>query len=80
MRELPVTTEEVIKKIEVTVFSKNNCPACERMKSKLRLAGIQFEVRNIDTDMDAMDFIVERGHRAMPVVYLGDQPFDTTSL
>lgn len=75
-----MNTQSVVGDANVIVYSKNNCPACERMKNKLRLANVPFTVRNIDNDLDAMDFIVGRGHRAMPVVYLGDQVFDTTQL
>lgn len=55
--------------MKVVIYSKNNCPACERMKTLLSAKGIDYEVKNIDSDYDAMDFIIERGHRAMPVVY-----------
>lgn len=55
--------------MSVIVYSKNNCPACERTKGMLKSRGIQFEVKNIDSDLDAMDFVVAKGHRAMPVIY-----------
>lgn len=54
----------------VIVYSKNNCPACERAKALLKSKNIEFEVKNIDTDLDAMDFVVANKHRAMPVVYV----------
>lgn len=53
----------------VIVYSKNNCPACERAKALLKSKNIEFEVKNIDNDLDAMDFVVANKHRAMPVVY-----------
>lgn len=56
----------------IVVYSKNNCPACERAKALLTSKGIAFTVKNIDTDLEAMDFVVQKRHRAMPVVYNGD--------
>ena len=53
----------------IVVYTKNNCPACERAKSMLRIKGISFVTKNVDEDLDAMDFVVENKHRAMPVVY-----------
>ena len=56
--------------MSVVVYSKKNCPACERLKASLSKAGVEYEVKNIDADLDAMDFIVGQGHRAMPVLYV----------
>ncbi len=53
----------------IVIYSKNNCPACERAKALLKSKNIEFEVKNIDNDLDAMDFVVYNKHRAMPVVY-----------
>jgi glutaredoxin len=55
--------------MRIVIYSKNNCPACERAKSQLVLKGVEFYVLNIDTDMDAMDFIAAQGHRSVPQVY-----------
>lgn len=56
--------------MSVTVYSKRNCPACERLKAALTKVGVSYEVKNVDTDLDAMDFVVAGGHRAMPVLYV----------
>ena len=56
--------------MKVVVYSKNNCPACERVKARLKMKAVEFEVKNIDTDMDAMDFIASKGHRSVPQVYV----------
>ncbi len=55
--------------MSVIVYSKNNCPACERAKALLKSKNIEYDVKNIDKDLDAMDFVVANKHRAMPVVY-----------
>lgn len=59
--------------MSVTLYSKNNCPACERAKALLKAHNIAYNVKNIDTDLDAMDFVVAKGHRAMPVIYDGER-------
>lgn len=56
--------------MNVVVYSKNNCPACEQLKGQLTLKAVTFEVKNIDTDMDAMDFIAANRHRSVPQVYV----------
>lgn len=58
--------------MSLIVYSKNNCPACDRAKALLTSKNLPFEVKNIDNDLDAMDFVVEKRHRAMPVIYNGD--------
>lgn len=57
----------------IVLYSKNNCPACERAKALLNQHYIQYTVKNIDNDLDAMDFVVAKNHRAMPVIYDGER-------
>lgn len=56
--------------MSVTVYTKKNCPACDRLKLSLANAGIEYETKNVDTDFDAADFVIDAGHRAMPVLYV----------
>lgn len=56
----------------ITLYSKNNCPACDRAKAQLTAAGVEFIIRNIDKDMEAMDWIVKQRHRSIPVLYRND--------
>lgn len=53
----------------LTVYSKNACQACETVKAVLKSKGIAFTERNVDEDTEALRFVVEKRHRAMPVVY-----------
>jgi glutaredoxin len=57
----------------LTVYTKNNCAACDRLKAKLKQKNIEFEIKNIDLDLDSMDFLVKHHHRTVPVVYDGDK-------
>lgn len=56
----------------ITIYTKNNCPACLRAKALLNSKNLPFQARNVDEDLEAMDFIVEQRHRSLPVVYNGD--------
>lgn len=66
---------------EIVVYSKNNCPACERAKALLTSKGLEYKVRNIDKDLSAMDFVVENKFKAMPVVLKnGQQVIDLNTI
>lgn len=55
--------------MKITVFTKNGCPQCEMTKRVLNGEGIEFEVRNVEEDQEAFDYVVnELGLRQMPVV------------
>lgn len=62
---------------KITVFTKNGCPQCEMTKNVLKGEGIEFEVRNVEEDQEAYDYVVEVLQlRQMPVVEVeGQEPF-----
>lgn len=62
---------------KITVFTKNGCPQCEMTKNVLKGEGIEFEVRNVEEDQEAFDYVVEvLKLRQMPVVEVeGQKPF-----
>lgn len=53
----------------LTVYSKDNCPFCDRAKNLLKLKGIVFEEIRIDLVPEARQFIIEQGHRTVPQIY-----------
>ena len=57
----------------LTVYSKMGCVACEQAKNLLLQKEIEFEVKTVDEDWDAWDFIVSEGHRSFPQIYKGKQ-------
>jgi glutaredoxin 3 len=57
------------------VYSKSNCPFCDRAKHLLTQKGIVYEEVRVDLDPDAREFIMQAGHRTVPQIYLGDQVF-----
>ena len=57
------------------VYSKSNCPFCDRAKHLLTQKGIVYEEVRVDLDPNAREFIMQAGHRTVPQIYLGDQVF-----
>jgi glutaredoxin 3 len=53
----------------ITVYSKNNCPFCDKAKGLLKLKGITYTEVKIDEVPEARDFVVAEGHRTVPQIY-----------
>jgi len=53
----------------LTVYSKNNCQACESAKALLKSKGIEFVVKNCDDDWEAFEFIVSQNLRSFPQIF-----------
>lgn len=56
----------------VTVYSKNNCQQCKITKRKLTSMGITYHEHNVDEDPKALEYLLERGLRSLPVVVTED--------
>lgn len=59
----------------LTVYSKLNCPFCEKAKAHLKTKGIDFQVIRIDEDSEAREFLMEQGFRSVPQIFKGDELF-----
>jgi glutaredoxin len=59
----------------LTVYSKNNCPFCEKTKHLLTTKGIEFKTVMIDEDLEAREWLIGQGHRSAPQIYKGDDLF-----
>lgn len=59
----------------LTVYSKNNCPYCEKAKHLLTTKGIEFKTVMIDEDLEAREWLIGQGHRSAPQIYLDDALF-----
>lgn len=57
------------KGIMLTVYSKNNCPFCDKAKALLDLKGVPYTVVKIDEDDTAREFVLGEGHRSVPQIY-----------
>ena len=53
---------------KITVYTSNTCPHCKAAKNYLRENNIEFEEKNVDEDRSAIDYLVEKGHRGVPVI------------
>mgnify|MGYP000288929924 FL=1 len=53
----------------LTMYSKNNCPYCVKLKNQLTSWNVGFNEVNIEQDKDSKNFVVEQGHRTVPILY-----------
>ncbi|KIA72692.1 hypothetical protein ANMWB30_24600 [Arthrobacter sp. MWB30] len=77
----PKTTVPEQRVPKVTVFSKNNCSACDATKIQLIKHGIPFEEINVETDTEPrmefgnltpLDYVIKHYDRQMPRVVVDD--------
>ena len=56
--------------MNVTVYSKNKCPMCNRTKRFLKAKGVEFTEKNTDTNETYLDEARATGFSAMPIVVI----------
>lgn len=59
----------------LTVYSKNNCPFCDKAKHYLKTNGIEYEEIKIDEDLEAREWLIGQGHRTAPQIYYNGELF-----
>ena len=57
------------------VYSKNNCPFCDKAKYLLKTKNIDFTEVKIDEDVEAREWLIAQGHRTAPQIYYGTELF-----
>jgi glutaredoxin len=55
----------------LTVYSKNNCPFCDRAKMLLESRGVVYNTINLEDQPEARDFLVDQGLRSVPQIFNG---------
>ena len=55
----------------LTVYSKSNCPFCDRAKSLLESKGVEFKTVSIEEDQDARQHLLDLGLRSVPQIFNG---------
>jgi len=55
------------------LFTKDDCPYCDAMKSKLTKWGVNFDTINVSEDIESKYFLKENGHRTVTKLYFGDK-------
>lgn len=53
----------------LTVYSKANCQQCDKLKLRLKTQGIEYTEIRVDLQPEARQFLLDQGHRSVPVVY-----------
>jgi thioredoxin reductase (NADPH) len=56
----------------IIVYSKTNCPQCDRVKQLLTQHNITFDVKMVDKDPAIRNWLVQQGHKSVPQVYDND--------
>ncbi len=53
----------------VTVYSKNNCPFCDRVKALLESRGVPYTEVNIENDAESRQMLLDKGLRSVPQIF-----------
>lgn len=53
----------------ITVYSKPNCPYCDQAKIWLEKNNLEFITVDVTEDLEALEFLKEKGHRSVPQIY-----------
>lgn len=59
----------------LTVYSKQNCSACDQAKKFLISKSVEFNEIKIDQTPEAKSFLLEAGHRSVPQIYKDGKVF-----
>lgn len=60
--------------MQVTVYTTPTCPQCDMTKKTLTRGNVEFDVVDLSTNPEAMDYVKnELGYSAAPVVVAGTQ-------
>ncbi len=59
----------------LTVYSKNNCPFCDKTKHLLESKNVEYKELKIDEHPEAREWLIAQGHRSAPQIYLGEELF-----
>lgn len=52
----------------ITVYSKPNCPQCDATKRLLDQHAVEYDVKDITQDVEALDRVIDLGYQQAPVV------------
>ena len=53
----------------ITVYSKPNCPYCDRTKIWLEHNDLPYQIVDVMVDSNALEFIKSQGHKTVPQIY-----------
>lgn len=55
----------------LTIYSKNNCPFCDRAKTLLESRGVTYTEVNIEKDPESRQMLLDKGLRSVPQIFHG---------
>jgi glutaredoxin len=55
----------------ITVYSKPQCPFCDRAKQLLESRGVKYTVIDVSVTPGAKEYLVDQGLRSVPQIYRG---------
>ena len=55
----------------ITVYSKPQCPFCDRAKQLLESRGVKYTVIDVSVTPEAKEYLVGQGLRSVPQIYRG---------
>ena len=58
---------------KVVVYSSNTCPHCVSAKHYLKEKGVEFEEKNVSTDMEARKELMGMGYMGVPIIMVDDE-------
>ncbi|EHR36078.1 glutaredoxin family protein [Helcococcus kunzii] len=58
---------------KVVVYSSDTCPYCVAAKDFLKENKVDFVEKNVTTDTEARNELIEKGYRGVPVIVVGDE-------
>jgi glutaredoxin len=53
----------------ITVYSKNNCPFCDRATALLESKDVPFKMIKMEENSGAREFLMEQGLRSVPQIF-----------
>ena len=53
----------------ITVYSKNNCPFCDRATALLESKDVPFKLIKMEENSGAREFLMEQGLRSVPQIF-----------
>ncbi|MFO7886927.1 MAG: glutaredoxin family protein [Eubacteriales bacterium] len=53
---------------KVVVYTSNTCPHCTSAKNFLKEKGVEFQEKNVSTDVEARSELMEMGFMGVPII------------
>lgn len=54
----------------IVIYSTDTCPHCQSAKSYLERKGFDFQEKNVQTDKEARQELINKGYRGVPVLVI----------